>query len=315
MVDSERWGFNMTIRIWRNLGPVMAAALMAGVTPVLAEGKLPHREPSPVTVMQIHSGHSLSDSYGSAPWPGRLITATETQSGARPYDTIFRSIIPGSPLRWRWDNASSDPDARLNIDRFQLLVTTESVPLHATEAYFKADTLDYLDRWVDHAWKNGNGGKGAEVMLYSTWIHWQYSGAPPENDPEADIPFRQRLDIEGGRWERLQDSANANRPDGMPPIYMIPGHRLMMRIYDDIDAGKAPLTSIGQMFSDDIHLSDIGQYAITTLVYAVIYQRDPNSLPDKLVDEDTLTPEQARYFKRIAWEVAKGYDRAGVPGN
>ena len=305
----------MKNRILRGFGALLAALLTVTVSPLLAEDQMPPRKASPVTVMQIHSGHSLSDTYGSAPWPGRLTMATDTVREARPYDTIFRSIIPGSPLRWRWENASSEPDARQNIDQFELLVTTESVPLSVDEQYFTSGTLHFLDLWVDHAWKNGNGGKGAEVMLYSTWVPWQNSGTQSENDAQASIPFRQRLDIEGAHWEKMQDNANANRPEGMPPIYMIPGHRLMMRIYDDIAAGKAPLTSIGDLFSDTIHLNGVGQYAITTLVYAVIYQRDPNSLPDKLVDEDTLSPEQARYFKQIAWEVAKGYNRSGVPAD
>ena len=76
------------------------------------------------------------------------------------------------------------------------------------------------------------------------------------------------------------------------------------------------LDSIGDIFADDIHPNDIGQYAITALVYAVIYQRNPREIPDRLaVPGDTLSSEQARYFKQIAWEVATGYDRSGVPAN
>ena len=297
----------------------LAAAVMAVFTSsaLLAQEPMPPREASPVTVRQIHSGHSLSDLYGSQPWPGRLILATEKVRGARPYDTIMRSIIPGSPMRWRWSNPTDTPDARQNIDDFELLVITEAVPFTNVEEHFQKDTLDVLDQWVANTWEKGNGGKGAELMLYSTWTFWQHSGPPPNYDPEPDVPFRERLEIDGERWERMQDHANANRPDGMPLIYMIPGHRMMMRIYDDIQAGVAPgLDSIGDIFADDIHPNDIGQYAITALVYAVIYQRNPREIPDRLaVPGDTLSSEQARYFKQIAWEVATGYDRSGVPAN
>lgn len=297
------------------IGAVLVAGFLLLTGQVAAQEDLPPRPPSPLTVRQIHSGHSLSDTYLSQPWPGRLILATQTQRGARPHETIFGSSIPGSPMRWRWDNPSQYPDARQNIDEFELLVITEGVPLLVKEDYFVGDTLYYLDQWVGEAWARGNGGKGAEVMLYSTWIWWQHSGEPPDYDFEPDVPFRERLDRDGARWERMQDNANANRPDGMPPIYMIPGHRLMMRLYDDIAAGQAPgLTSIGEVFDDDIHVNDLGRYAVTCLVYAVIYQRDPAELPDRLaVPEDTLTPEQARYFKKIAWEVARSYRRSGVP--
>ncbi len=288
--------------------------LCLGATAFAAE-PLPPRTPSPVTVKQIHSGHSLSDAYGSNPWPGRLILATEHIRGSDPHKTIHRSIIPGSPLSWRWNHASSSPDARKDIGKFELLVTTQSVPFSPDPEYLRKDCLEWFDKWVGHAWKNGNGGKGSEVMLYSSWTYWQHSGEPPKYDKEHDVPFRERLERDGQRWELMQDTANQNRPKGMPLIYMIPGHRLMMRIYDDITAKKAPgLKSIGDLFSDDIHVNDLGQYAVTCLVYAVIYQRDPKELPDKLAKkEDTLSPAQAKYFKKTAWEVATNYPRSGVP--
>lgn len=283
--------------------------------PAMAQDALPPREPSPLTVRQIHSGHSLTDTYMSAPWPGRLILATEKRAGTRLYDSIIKSTIPGAPLHWRWDNPTDFPDARKDIAGFDLLVTTESVPLGPDPAMFAEGTLAHLDRWVAHTWAEGNGGKGAEVMLYSTWVAWSYQSGAPDWDREADIPFRERLEIEGERWELMQDHANANRPEGMPPIYMIPGHRLMMRLYDDIAAGKAPgLTGIQDIFLDDIHLNAIGAYAVTALVYSVIYQRNPREYPDYLTDEDkVMSPALARYLKATAWEVANSYDRAGLP--
>ena len=277
----------------------------------IAKEPLPPRKASPLTVRQIHSGHSLSDAYGSNPWPGRLTLATARKTGERAQDTVRRSITPGSSLAWRWEHPTDAPDARQNINAFDLLVITESVPLSVKD--LKSNTLDWLDLWVKNAWTRGNSGKGAEVMLYSSWIYWRHSGTPPDYDREAAIPFRKRLDMDGARWEQMQDSANAHRPAGMPPVYMIPGHRLMMRIHDDIAAGRAPgLASIGKIFADDIHLNDVGQYAITCLVYAVIYQRNPAELPDQLTPKDRLSPDQARYFKSIAWDIATSYDRTGV---
>jgi hypothetical protein len=286
----------------RILRSLLAAALLAACVPAGAQERLPDRKPSPVTVRQIHSGHSLTDSYAAHPWPGRLVRATATRPGNRAHETIQRSVIPGSPLHWRWNNPSRSPDARRDIAGFELLVTTEGVPLRLDRL---EGSVEALNRWVAHAWRQGNGGRGAEVMLYSTWVHWRVEGGPS---------FRERLERDGAGWERLQDAANAARPAGMPPIYMIPGHRLMLRLDADIAAGRAPgLRGIGDIFKDDIHLNGLGQYAVTCLVYAVIYQRDPRELPDRLVDEDRLSPAQARYFKALAWEVARDYDRAGVP--
>jgi hypothetical protein len=292
------------------------AALLAMLSATMAQSfDLPPRKASPLTVMQIHSGHSLSDTYGSGPWPGRLIMATAAVSTGDPNKTIFRSIIPGSPLRWRWDHPTDYPDARRDIRDFALLVITEAVPLSADPATFASDNLFWFDRWVANAGENGNGGRGAEVMLYSTWISWRPSEDSPKTASKVDLRFRESMEVEGKRWEAMQDHANANRPSGMKPIYMIPGHRLILQIYDDISAGRAPgLTAISDLFLDDIHLNDLGQYAVTCLVYATIYQRNPAELPDKLIAEaDTLTAEQARYFKNLAWTVARSYARSGVP--
>lgn len=292
----------------------LVVALFAATAAAAGDG-LPPRDPSPLTVRQIHSGHSLTDTYMGQPWPGRLVLATGIRAGTRPQDTIAKSTIPGSPLHWRWDNPTDAPDARRDISRFDLLVTTEAVPLIADEAIFAERTLSDLDRWVAHAQAEGKGGQGAEVMLYSTWVSWSYPNGAPDWDKEAHIPFRERLEIEGARWERMQDHANANRPEGMRPVYMIPGHRLMMRLYDDIAAGKAPgLSSIGDIFADDIHLNHIGSYAVSALVYSVIYQRNPRELPDYLTEEDrVMSPALARYLKAVAWDVATGYERSGLP--
>lgn len=161
----------------RNIVFMLALFMLCGVGQAVLAETYPPRAASPLTVRQIHSGHSLSDVYGSNPWPGRLILATAQKTGDRAYDTIHRSIIPGGSLRWRWDNPSYHPDARRNISDFELMVITEGVPLAVDPEAFKTNSLDVLDR-----------------------------------------------------WELMQDSANANRPAGMPRIYMIPGHRLMMRL-------------------------------------------------------------------------------------
>lgn len=298
---------------------LLVALLIKGLlfpNPILAEdgAELPPRQPSPLSVRQIHSGHSLSDTYLSHPWPGRLTLATAIRSSTRAYDTISKSTIPGSPLHWRWSHKAGygQPDARHDIGDYELLVTTEAVPLQSEPKAFQP-TLDLIERWVKHSWAQGNRGKGAEVMLYSTWVGLE-NPADSNTGGKDYSAFRQRLETQGQQWEQMQDHANAIRPSGMPAVYMIPGHRLMMRIYDDIQSGVAPgLNSIDDIFLDDIHLNHTGSYAVTCLVYAVIYHRNPQELPNRLaIPEDTLSRAQALYFKAIAWEVAQDYPRAGV---
>jgi hypothetical protein len=294
----------------------LLSSVAFSVLPVAAQAGMPPRKASKLTVRQIHSGHSLTDTYMSWPWPGRLLLATETQAPGQVNDEIIaKSTIPGSPLHWRWSNSSGNPDAKRNIDRYELLVITEGGPLTVDDRLFEEGTLRNIDQWTENTWTRGNRGNGAEMMLYSFWVQLDAPGGNAGQGYDA-LPFRERLEVQGRQWERLQDHANANRPAGMPLIYMIPGHRLMMRIYDDIKAGKAPgMTSIDVLFEDDIHLNAMGNYAVTMLVYAVIYQRNPKELPDRLAEEDrVMSSAQARYFKDVAWKVARSYGRAGLPG-
>ena len=296
-------------------GALLSSVALSGV-PGWAAGGLPPRKPSKLTVRQIHSGHSLTDTYMSWPWPGRLVLATQTQVPGQVDDEIIaKSTIPGSPLHWRWSHSSGDIDAKRDIDRYELLVITEGGPLSVDDWTFREVTLQSMDLWIENTWTRGNGGKGAEMMLYSFWVQLDTPGGNTGEGYEA-LPFRERLEVQGKLWERLQDYANDNRPAGMPAIYMIPGHRLVMRIYDDIKAGKVPgITAIDALFEDDIHMNAIGNYAVTMLVYAVIYQRNPKELPDRLAEEDrVMTSAQARYFKDVAWKVARSYGRAGLPG-
>lgn len=289
------------------------ASLAWPALPARARTGLPPRKASSLTVRQIHSGHSLTDAYMSWPWPGRLLLATQTQVGDKvDDDVIAKSTIPGSPLHWRWSHSSGSPDAKRDIGKYELLVITEGGPLAVQEEAFKSNTLDWIGPWMENTWTKGNRGKGAEMMLYSIWVTLN-EGA---DDGYSNLPFRKRLEIQGKQWERLQDFANDTRPAGMPPVYMIPGHLLMLRIYDDIRAGKVQgISDISALFDDDIHLNALGNFAVTMLVYAVIYQRNPKELPDRLAEEDrVMTSAQARYFKDVAWRVARGYDRTGVPG-
>ncbi len=297
---------------------ICLSVIIGSLQPVWASD-YPPRKPSPVTVRQIHSGHSLTDAYMGYPiWPGMLTMATANIRGTDPWESIGKSTIPGASLEWRWNNAVADPDpdAREDISNYELLVTTAGSPLTPDPEWFQKGPLDHIEKWVNNTWENGNRGKGAELMLYSTWVPWKFTdGTDP--GPEGHIPFREWMDIQEGRWEQLQDHANAVRPEGMPVIYMIPGHRLIMRVYDDIEAGEAPgLENIGDIYLDDIHMNTLGAYAVTCLVWAVVYQRNPREIPNSFTSGEksvTIPYEQAKYFQKVAWEVAQGYERAGVP--
>jgi hypothetical protein len=254
----------------------------------------------------IESGHSLTD-----PIPP-VLTGMVNSAGGNNIE-IAQSTIPGSPMEWRWEHPTDRPDARLNIANFDVLVMTERVPLSNTLPWHGSEKAAL--QWFEHAWTKGNGGKGAETVLYATWVAIDSgpNGPNPYNDPEAHIPFRDRLPLEIAGWEKIADYVNANRPAGSPPMRVIPGPQIMAAIYDAIQDGSAPgLKNISDLFSDTIHINEVGAYAISLAHYAVIYGRDPRELPANFGHPRWPSPELAKWLQELVWKTVTSYERSGV---
>jgi hypothetical protein len=256
------------------------------------------REPSPLTIRQIHSGHSLTDSAAFKGDRQRHLEAmiNDIQPGAA---QIAKSTIPGSPMKWRWNNPrDSGRDARADIGDWELLVITEGAVLTPS-----LDSPEMLRRWAEHAWENGNGGNGAHTLLFTNWTRIDY----------PELPFRSTLDDYEPLWEEMADHASANLP-AAAKIYIVPGHRLMMGLYDDIEAGVVPgISDISAIFSDDVHLNGLGSYAVALLHLIVLHHVDPRGLPYTGYGLDPEpSPALADYLQRKVWSVATSYERTGI---
>lgn len=272
------------------------AVMMLGLVSTVS-AQVPDREPSPLSIAQIHSGHSLTDSAVYQVWPGHYALMIDYLSGGN--DNVGISTIPGSPMHWRWDHSSGNPDAKNDIADWELLVITEGVPMGSSGS--QAD----FQQWVQHAWENGDNGNGASTLLYATWTGLE----------QGEAAWRAELDEYVSRWEAMADAGSAVVPDE-GYVYIVPGNFLMMRLYDDIQAGVVPgVSSIRDFFRDDIHTSHLGSYALALMHIAVIHHVDPHNVPGtgwQLSPEPS--PALTQYLQDIVWEIAQDYDRAGVPG-
>ena len=280
-----------------------ATLVLACAIPAAAQdGKLPR----PFSLRVIQSGHSLTD-----PIPEPLAVMVRSMGEQSP--VIARSTIPGSPMDWRWNNATT-PNARTDMAKYDMLVLTERASLSNTLPWHNSEKMAL--QWFNLAQSDGNGGKGAETILYATWVDIDSGpGHPnPHKDPEAHIPFRQRLPLEMARWEQIADYVNANKPAAAPKMRVIPSPLVMAAIYDAIALGEVPdITNIKELFTDNIHLNPTGAYLIALAHYAVIYGRDPRELPDRIGGRDPR-PELAAYMQELVWKVVKAYPRAGLGG-
>ena len=284
---------------------------------------LPPKQAYPFNVKQIHSGHSLSDPL-FGPWPGQyvdLVASLNSLQGWAIFDVMIgKSTVPGSTMNARWNTAPGfgAPDARRQINNWELLSITERVPLafeggNTQQWYLNQiqEQRNYLSLFVNNAWNNGNNGNGAPTLLWTTWTNLDNSNGP----------WRQMLDTQGAEFERMQDYANANKPAGAPYVYMIPGHKMMARLYDDIQLNSVPgINDISQFFSDNIHTNALGSYAIAMIHYACIFNKSPLGLPNNLLSNPPAgfqapSPALAAYLQNMIWEVVTTYPRTGISNN
>ena len=291
-------------------------ALLAIVAYISSYGQtLPPKQAYPFDVKQIHSGHSLTDPLFGQPWPGQFVNLVTHLRGTWAGDDIGKSTVPGSTQQWRWEHkVEYGPDARRDIENWELLCITERVALayeggNMQQWYIDLirDQKEYLSLFVNNAWNNGNYGNGAATLLWTTWT----------NIDDSDGPWRDMLDIQGKEFENMQDYANANKPDVAPYVYIIPGHKMMSKLYDDIRDGLVPgITHINQFFSDNIHTNSLGAYAVAMIHYACIFNLSPVGLPNNLMPDvpgfHAPTSELALYLQEMIWDVVTTYPRTGI---
>jgi len=263
----------------------------------------------PFNLRVIMSGHSLTD-----PIPGPLTAMVRAAGGEAAIGMkIDADTVPGSPIEWRWEHRDRTPDSRMDIGNYDLLVLTERVTVRSAMQWHR--TKELALEWFNLAWTKGSGDRGAETILYASWISIT-SG--PDNKDEYDseeqlIPFRERLDLEMGSWQEIVDHVNRIRISGSPPMRAIPGPKVMAAVYDAIAAGTAPgLKAMSDIFEDSIHVNGLGGFLISLAHFAVIYGRDPRSIPDLRGEGNWPSREQAEWMKQLVWDVVRAYPDSGL---
>lgn len=304
----------------------------------LSAQDLPPRTPSPFNIKQIHAGHSLTDPL-FFPWPGQFVELVASKNNTAGWlimnKMVGKATLPGAWItnHWNYTSAPCWPDCydegvnpRLDIGKWELLVITENFEGPADNTL--NSSRENLSLFVNHAWNNGNNKKGTPTMLWTNWPaideseYFQYFekfGIPKATDGSSSgwrklLDFMEEKGVNNQNgWQRMQDYANANRPQGCPPVYIIPGNRMMARFYDDIQKGLVPgIQRINQIFTDGVHTNNIGSYMVTAIHYACIFGKTPVGLPNKLMDGAEIPANLATYIQNMVWDVVTKYPRSGV---
>ena len=224
-----------------------------------------------------------------------------------PSTRIDAQIINGASLAYNWDHGATAQgvDARdlLPGGDYATLILTEAIPL--ADAIAGADTYGAAENYASLAW---DANPDTRVLIYETW--------DDVTNPKA---FRAALTADLALWQSIVDVLNAARPAGAPEVGMVPGGQTMALLYDTIDASRGlGLKSITQVFEDDIHLNDIGNYLIALVQTATITGQSTVGAATSLTDAfgqpySGWTPDQANLLQHLAWEaasVAPGADLA-----
>ncbi len=259
----------------------------------------------------FYIGHSLSDQIAEM-----LLSMTEDHPDVS-FDAAYQTI-PGSPLRWNWENGATytpnpplyygynHPTGGLPNGTFTTLVLTESVPRYPA---IIDDTYEYASLFYDYALsQNAN----TRVFIYEVW-HCINSGTPTEcSDDVNSNPWRQRLEDDLPMWESVVDNLNTLYSPTVP-VCLIPAGQGMARLYDEIELGTIPgIDTITDIFTDDIHISDIGKYFIACIHFATLFDKSPVGLPYELenvwgVPFDAPDAALALRLQEIALETVNAY--------
>lgn len=230
--------------------------------------------------------------------------------------TVQAQVINGAPLQYQWDNGATaegvDARARLASGDVDVLVLTEALPLANHVQY--SDSAGQVARWAGAAW---DANPQTQVFLYETW-HSLRSGsgeAIPDDDGGA-VPWADRLTDDLPVWQSLTDAANAARPDGTPPVRLIPAGQAMGRLAAAAAAGQVPgAAGIADFFDDDIHLNGRGLYFVALVQIATITGEPPDGLPAKLARQwrdrrSVVSDDMAAALQHIAGAAVTSYRSA-----
>ena len=143
-----------------------------------------------------------------------------------------------------------------------------------------------------------------KTYCYETWTHvvnYNYAA------------WRQRINQDRPTWERM---ARGIRTDGL----IVPAGQAMAALYDALQGGSVGrLTTISQVFSDDIHLNYTGNYYVAMVMYATLFKTSPEGLPYVVAGSNLPTTVRVETdaptrlaLQRLAWQVVRNYALSGV---
>lgn len=291
-----------------------------GETPGDAGPNLPSDPDGPVTppittrskANIFFSGHSLIDN----PMPDFVAAIAEAQGDTNDWE---QQNVLGSPIRVRtrggnangsgWDGYSdgknrdgdgmnvlgelASPSRLAAGERYDTLVITErhdpldTMQWENTLGYLR----DYHDRLTD-------ASPAARTRFYQCW---------PDIDKDDPTRWTAYVRAELAVWECA--ASKLNRGLGQSEITVIPAAVVLARVVEEALAGRVPgvsgstSTRMNAIFTDNVHLTEVGAYAMGAAIYASVYGKSPVGADAS----NGLSAATTAALEAIAWDVVASY--------
>lgn len=232
----------------------------------------------------------------------------------------------GAPLAAHW-NETGNPQRKdgsvahivkpeLRTGAYGAFILTEAIPLRSNVS--GGNTVQHATSFHGLAVAHN---LAVRVYLYETW---PYLDGDPAGTCEWDIDngatWRRCLtETDPPVWNSIVTAVNA--ANGGPDMRMVPAGGAMALLHDEIAAGRVPgLSSIRDIFGDNIHLTNGGHYFIACVMYATVYGRSPAGAATGMHHAfSTATPADGmppaatlRRFQEVAWQAVCNDPRSGV---
>lgn len=231
-----------------------------------------------------------------------------------------QQICNGAPLWWNFENYAGCQGTPY-VQAFpqgnhDVLVVTEAIPLqnHLTWSNTYANARKFFRYALDN-----NQNKPLRYYIYETWhcIHTGTAEGCPYDNGDS-LTWQPRLRTDFRLWRSIVDSVRHSFPS--EEVWMVPAGQAFYNLTEAIHRGELPgVQDFRHFFTDDIHLTNAGNYFVALVMYACIFRESPEGLPSRLTGrfggDITGLPStaQAAVMQRVAWEMAMEFeDLTGV---
>jgi hypothetical protein len=241
-------------------------------------------------LLTYHLGNSLTDTVG---YDNNGVLAKMAISAGHTYD-FKRSTIPGAPIDWLWDHSTEAFGESNILNGFKKFAPINHLTIQPFDRSV-ADDTKYGGLFYNEALKSN-----PDIQL---WVYQQWTVRNRGSAWDGDI------DTKLANAEAIATRIDATY--GGKKILVIPGGLALRNLKNAVDSGKISGMNnfFGEVFEDDIHLSDSGAYLIASVFYSCFLRENPNNM---VVFNSTLTSEQAKLIRQIAWDTVSDYDFSGI---